>query len=158
MLYGIGIKNIGRTATKLIVKQFGDIDTIMKATEEDISSIYGIGIGSASILVNFFKDDINMKIVDRLISSGLKFEKEPDLLNKTALDKSFVITGKLSHERQYFKDLIESYGARVSSSVSKNTDYLLAGTDAGSKLKKALELGVKVIDENELNTILSGCS
>ncbi len=158
VLYGIGIKNIGRTATKLIVKQFGDIDTIMKATEEEISSIYGIGIGSASILVNFFKDDINMKIVDRLRSSGLKFEKEPDLLNKTALDKSFVITGKLSHERQYFKDLIESYGARVSSSVSKNTDYLLAGTDAGSKLKKALELGVKVIDENELNTILSGCS
>ena len=156
VLYGIGIKNIGRTATKLIVKQFGDIDTIMKATEDDISAIYGIGIGSASILVNFFKDDINMKIVDRLRSSGLKFEKETDLLNKTALDKSFVITGKLSQGREYFKDLIESYGARVSSSVSKNTDYLLAGDDAGSKLKKALELGVKVIDENELSTILAG--
>ena len=158
VLYGIGIKNIGRTATKLIVKQFGDIETIMKVSEEDISSIFGIGIGSASILVNFFKDDINMKIVDRLRSSGLKFEKEPDLLNKTALDKSFVITGKLSKGRDHFKDMIESYGARVASSVSKNTDYLLAGTDAGSKLKKALELGVKVIDENELNTILTSNS
>ncbi len=156
VLYGLGIKHVGRTATKLIIKQFGDIDTIMKATEEDISAIYGIGVGSASTLVSFFKDEINIKIVDQLRSNGLKFEKEPDLLNKTALDRTFVITGKLSHEREYFKDLIESYGARVSSSVSKNTDYLLAGSDAGSKLKKALELDVKVIDENELNIILTG--
>ncbi len=155
VLYSIGIKHVGRTATKLIVKQFADIDTIMNAKEEDISTIHGIGSGSATTLVNFFKDDVNRKVVDRLRSSGLKFEKETDLLNKTALDKSFVITGKLSHERQYYKDLIESYGARVSSSISKNTDYLLAGSDAGSKLKKALELGITVIDERELNTILT---
>ncbi len=152
LLTGLGIRNVGKAAAREIIKHFKSIDNIEKATVEELTEVADIGEISAVSIRNFFDNPANKKIIERLKKAGLKFalddaKKEQD---SKLVGKTFVITGTLeTMDRNEATELVQKYGGKASSSVSKKTSYVLAGENAGSKLAKAQELGVKVISEQE---------
>ncbi len=157
VLFAIGIRHVGDRTAKLLAKHFGSIDELMNTPKEDIESVNEIGPKIAESVYDFFRKKSNMELVNKLRKAGLKFEsdggkkKGPGKLE----GKTFVLTGTLEkYKREEAAEIIESLGGKVSSSVSKKTDYVLAGDEAGSKLDKARELGVKVIDEKEFEKIV----
>ncbi|HRI86068.1 MAG TPA: NAD-dependent DNA ligase LigA [Ignavibacteria bacterium] len=159
VLFGLGIRHIGERTSKILSKNFGSIDNIIKATEDEITSVHEIGPKIAESVVKFFKDKINLKNIERLRKAGLKFESEKKSegfkINENVNNKTFVLTGTLeNYKREEAQKIIEDLGGRVSSSVSKKTDYVLAGAEAGSKLEKAKSLGVKVIDQSEFEKLI----
>ncbi|MBK9332513.1 MAG: NAD-dependent DNA ligase LigA [Ignavibacteria bacterium] len=154
VLFGLGIRHIGERTSKILSKNFGSIDNIIKATADEITAVHEIGPKIAESVVKFFKDDKNLNNIERLRKAGLKFESEKKSagfkINENVNNKTFVLTGTLEkYKREEAQKIIEDLGGRVSSSVSKKTDYVLAGSEAGSKLEKAKSLGVKVIDESD---------
>lgn len=159
VLFAVGIKQIGERTAKLIAKHFGSLEKLSGATEEEIDDIYEIGPSIAKSIVMFFKDRKSKELISKLVKAGLKFEldsTEKTKLNDKFIGKIFVLTGTLSKfTRTHASDLIEKLGGRTTSSVSKKTDYLLAGEDAGSKLDKAKKLGVTILSEDEFEKMLS---
>ncbi len=158
VLYAIGIRHIGERTAKIIATHFPDIDALIAAKEEDIDKIYEIGPKIAKSIVEFFKDNKGKKIIEGLKKAGLKFEIEKKKIkeNPNFKNKTFVLTGTLEkYTRKQAEELIESLGGKTSSSVSKNTNYVIAGTDPGSKLEKAKSLGVKIITEKEFISMLN---
>ncbi len=155
VIYGLGIRFVGERTAQFLAEHFGALDAIMKATAEELEEVNEVGPRIAESIVEFFADEHNRKLVDdlrdaRLTFTGKKKEKGTKLAGKT-----FVLTGTLArHTRDEAKKLIEDAGGRVSGSVSKKTDYVVAGSDAGSKLDKARELGVSVIDEDYLEKLV----
>lgn len=153
VLFALGIRHIGERTAKVLAKHFGSIDKLMSASQDEINEVYEIGPKISESIVNFFADKHNLKLVDRLRKAGLKFEIDKSItqkINPLFANKTFVLTGTLEkYKRDEAEKIIEDLGGKSSSSVSKKTDYLLAGSDAGSKLDKAKSLGVTVIDENE---------
>lgn len=152
ILFALGIRHIGERTAKILANHFGSIDNIAKASEEEIRNVHEIGPKIAESVEKFFKDKKNVELINKLKKAGLKFEtdKKKSLTknNVNISGKTFVITGTLeNYKRDEAQKIIEDLGGRVSSSVSKKTDYVLAGAEAGSKFDKANELGVKVIDE-----------
>jgi DNA ligase (NAD+) len=157
VLFAIGIRHVGDRTAKILAKHFKNIDNLISASKEEIEAVYEIGPKIAESVYDFFRKKQNLELINKLRGAGLKFETESAALKGSpALEgKTFVLTGTLEkYKREEAKEIIESLGGKVSSSVSKNTDYLLAGTEAGSKLAKAKELGVKVIDENEFEKMV----
>ncbi|HEY4131778.1 MAG TPA: helix-hairpin-helix domain-containing protein, partial [Gemmatimonadaceae bacterium] len=152
LLFALGIANIGETAAKQIARHFGTLDAIGTATEEDVLAIRGIGEILARSLVSWFSDEKARSLVDKLTERGLTLEEPVAEDAGTALKGlTVVITGTLpTLSRDQATALVEANGAHVSSSVSKKTSFVVAGEDAGSKLEKARQLGVEVIDEAEL--------
>jgi DNA ligase (NAD+) len=159
VLFAVGIKQIGERTAKLIAKHFGSLEKLSGATEEEIDDIYEIGPSIAKSIVMFFKDSKSKELISKLVKAGLKFELDPSektKLNDKFIGKMFVLTGTLSKfTRNQASDLIEKLGGRTTSSVSKKTDFLLAGDDAGSKLDKAKKLGVTILSEDEFEKMLS---
>ena len=159
VLFAVGIKQIGERTAKLIAKHFGSLEKLSGATEEEIDDIYEIGPSIAKSIVMFFKDRKSKELISKLVKAGLKFEldsTEKTKLNDKFIGKIFVLTGTLSKfTRTHASDLIEKLGGRTTSSVSKKTDFLLAGEDAGSKLDKAKKLGVTILSEDEFEKMLS---
>jgi DNA ligase (NAD+) len=151
LLFALGIANIGEIAAKQIAKHFGSMDAIAGATIDDVLAIHGMGETLAESVVSWFSDKKARKLIDRLRERGLTFD-EPQTHTGSALKgATVVITGTLpTLSREQAAALIESNGGRVSSSVSKKTSFIVAGEEAGSKLEKARQLGVEVIDEAEL--------
>ena len=151
LLFALGIANIGEIAAKQIAKRFGTMDAIAAATVDDVLAIHGMGETLAESLVSWFSDEKARKLVARLRDRGLTFA-EPQTQTGSALKgATVVITGTLpTLSREQASALVESNGGRVSSSVSKKTSFVVAGEEAGSKLEKARQLGVEVIDEAEL--------
>ena len=151
VLFAFGIRHIGIHAARLLVANFSSIDKLSKATFEEISSIMGIGPTVAESVINFFKDKENRQLIDRLKRVGLKFSE--DVKKKTdqpLLNKTFVLTGSLkNYTREQAGEIITNFGGNISSSVSKKTDFILAGTEPGSKYDKAKSLGVKIITEDD---------
>lgn len=152
LLHGIGIRHVGTNVAKLLVRAFGSIDELMKATEEQIDAVPDIGPEIASTIHRFFQSSHNQSIIKRLRASGLPFSTKVESAVKMPsaffAGKTFVLTGTLEQmTRDEAKEQIEARGGKTSGSVSKKTDYLVAGAEAGSKLTKAQELGVKVLDE-----------
>jgi DNA ligase (NAD+) len=151
LVFALGIKMIGQRAAKLLADNFKDIYELADANYEALIVIPEIGEKMAQSTIEFFKQEQNIKLIDKLSQLGvyvLSFKKEIKE-NLHFKGKTFVLTGTLSgFSRDEAKELIEGFGGKVSSSVSKKTDYVLAGEEAGSKLTKALELGVQVIDED----------
>lgn len=156
VLYSLGIRYVGETASKKLVKHFKNLKNLRDATAEEIQNIDDIGPAVANSIVEWFYVQNNNEIIYRLQTKGLKFEVENVIEQGESLKGlTFVITGSFeNHSREELKSIIENNGGKASGSVSKKTNYLLAGENCGSKLDKANELGVKIINENELFNLI----
>lgn len=152
LLTGFGIPNVGKAAAKAIMKQFGRIQNLEHASMEQLVEVPDIGEVSAKCIQSFFEEEISRKMIERLEGYGVNMERlEQEGESDRFVGMSFVITGTLPNmSRKQAAEMIEKNGGKVSSSVSKKTDYLLAGENAGSKLTKAESLGIKVIQEEDL--------
>jgi DNA ligase (NAD+) len=152
LLFALGIRHVGKTVAVLLARRFGTMQALMQATEETINSVPGVGPTIAEAVVAFFAEPRNTELVQRLERAGLAFSEPGAAGGDGALSgRTYVLTGTLpTLSRTDATGLIEAAGGRVAGSVSKRTDALVAGEEAGSKLDKAKELGVEVIDEGEL--------
>jgi DNA ligase (NAD+) len=158
-LFGLGIRHVGEATAKALAKHFGKLDAIMVATQAELLEVDDVGPTVAQSIRTFFDQEHNREVVEQLRACGVHWtegeasERAPQPL----AGKTFVITGTLpTLSRDEAKDKVEAAGGKVAGSVSKKTDYVVAGTEAGSKLAKALELGVAVIDEEALLALLKG--
>ncbi len=155
LLFGLGIRNIGERAAQLLARHFRTMDAILAANGEEVAAIDGFGEIMAESVVDYFRNEQSRALVERLRAAGLNFEEEVAETGERFAGKTFVLTGTLSgYTRQEAKALIEQNGGKVSSSVSKKTDFVLAGEDAGSKLTKAQQLGVAILTEAEFQAML----
>lgn len=155
VLFGLGIRMIGSRAAQILAAHFGNIDPLMSASVDELSSISEIGTKMAQSIVEYFKQDKSLYIIERLRAAGVDLTYTSTQKGNNFDGKTFVLTGTLpTLKRSDAKKLIESYGGKVSGSVSKNTDFVVAGEEAGSKLDKALSLGIKVLSEAELTEML----
>ena len=162
LLTGLGIFGIGQAAARDLVKSFGAIDAIVTASDEELIAVPDLGEISVKHIRSYFKDEANINLLKELKNLGLNLGSVEDRQQQTTqIDeifrgKKFVLTGTLEHfTRNEAKELIEARGGKVSGSVSKNTDYVIAGDSAGSKLQKALELNIKVLDEEGFKSLLN---
>jgi DNA ligase (NAD+) len=159
VLFGIGIRHVGATVAKVLAYEFNTIDKLMGATEEELTAANEIGPRIAESVARFFADLGNHELIERLRRAGLQMEgpEKPVAVIDTdspIAGKTFVLTGTLpTYTREEASAIIEARGGKVTSSVSKKTDFVLAGADAGSKLEKAEKLGVAVIDEAEFRAM-----
>lgn len=155
LLFALGIRLIGARAAQLLAAKFGDIDTLLSATAEQISQIDDIGEKMASSLVHYFAEAPSLLLLDKLRKAGLRMDYETTVVGDSLQNKTFVITGTLpTLKRSEAKALIENHGGKVSGSVSAKTDFLLAGEEAGSKLEKAVALQITILSEEELFQML----
>lgn len=155
LLFAFGIRHVGEKASKLLAEHFGTLDAIMEAGREDILEIEGFGGIMADSVVDYFRKPESRALVERLRAAGVNMESQKTTVDDRFAGKTFVLTGTLpTYKRSEAAALIEQYGGKVSGSVSKKTDYLLAGESAGSKLDKANALGVTVLSEEEFNDMI----
>ncbi len=156
VIFGLGIRFVGERTAQFLAEHFGSMEALMNASEAELEEVNEVGPRIALSIVEFFREPANRKLVERLRDEGgLSFKGKKKERGTKLAGKTFVLTGTLSrYTRDEAKKLIEDSGGRVSGSVSKKTDYVVAGTDAGSKLDKAKELGVKVIDEDEMKDLI----
>ena len=156
VIYGLGIRFVGERTAQFLAEHFGSLDAIMNASAEQLEEVNEVGPRIAESIVEFFGDEHNRKLVNDLRKAGLTFAGRKKEKGTKLAGKTFVLTGTLErHTRDEAKKMIEDAGGRVSGSVSKKTDYVVAGSDAGSKLDKARELGVGVIGEEELEGLVN---
>ncbi len=156
-IYALSILNVGTKTAKDISKYYRTLDDLKQATEEDLAKIRDIGDVVAKSIVDYFSNEKNLKLIDKLLSAGIKIKNSTQSGNSDGIfaGKTFVLTGTLeSYTRSEATALIEQNGGQTSSSVSKNTDYVLAGSEAGSKLIKAKTLGIEVMDEQTFKKLL----
>ncbi|MBE6838131.1 MAG: NAD-dependent DNA ligase LigA [Ruminococcus sp.] len=156
VIFGLGIRNIGQEAAKLLCDKFGTLEKIMSATKEEILEIDGFGEIMAENVVSAFANERNIQLIERFKGYGMTMYYETKALNDLRFDGlTFVLTGTLpSMTRDEAKKIIESFGGKASGSVSKKTSYVLAGEEAGSKLTKAQQLGITIIDEEEFKNMI----
>jgi DNA ligase (NAD+) len=155
VIYGLGIRFVGERTAQFLAEHFGSLDAIINASAEELEEVNEVGPRIAESIVEFFGDEHNRKLVSDLRKAGLTFTGQKKEKGTKLAGKTFVLTGTLKrHTRDEVKEMIEDAGGRVSGSVSKKTDYVVAGSDAGSKLDKARELGVSVIGEEELEGLV----
>ncbi|MBE6784895.1 MAG: NAD-dependent DNA ligase LigA [Ruminococcaceae bacterium] len=150
LVFALGIRHIGQKAAKLLSDKFGTMEKIIAATTEEIAEIDGFGLIMAQSVTDFFSHSESLELIERLKSLGVNMTGEETVKENRFDGKVFVLTGTLTaFKRSEASKIIESLGGKTSSSVSKKTDYVLAGEDAGSKLQKANDLGITVISEAE---------
>jgi DNA ligase (NAD+) len=158
LIYALGLRHVGERTAGILAHHFGSLERLSGASVEELDDIPEIGLTLAESVRDWFDDEGNRKLCDRLRAAGVKTQSE---IKQTEADtrfagKQFVLTGKLTNfTRDEARALIEARGGRVNSSVSKKTDYVVAGEEAGSKLDKAQELGVAIIDEEAFKKLLS---
>ena len=157
VLTALGIRYVGNVVAGLLMGELGSIDALAAASQEELEAIEGIGPGTAVHILTWFANETNRRVLEKLRAAGLQFavEKTETAASQTLDGLTFVITGTLpSMSRDEAKALIEAHGGKVTGSVSKNTDYLLAGEKAGSKLAKAEALNVPILDEPGLKQMI----
>ena len=155
LVFGLGIRNIGQASAKLLCDKFGDLDNIMNASAEQISEIDGFGGVMAQSVYNAFHEEHMIELIQRLKGCGINTKYEKIQIDDRFAGKTFVLTGTLpTLKRSEAKALIEKYGGKASGSVSKKTDYVLAGEEAGSKLDKAQQLGIRIITEEQFKDLI----
>lgn len=155
LVFGLGIRNIGQASAKLLCDKFGDLDNIMNASAEQISEIDGFGGVMAQSVYNAFHEEHMKELIQRLKECGINTKYEKIQIDDRFAGKTFVLTGTLpTLKRSEAKALIEKYGGKASGSVSKKTDYVLAGEEAGSKLDKAQQLGIEIITEEQFKDMI----
>ena len=157
LLFGLGIRYVGKKTAKILSKYYKTMDNLIKADFDELKSINDIGDVIAKSIVDYFNDEKNINLINRLKDLNLNMRylgEEVNTSNENINGKTFVITGTLSRPRDEIKEEIEGLGGNVTGSVTKKTDYVIAGEKAGSKLTKANELGIKVLTEEEYNNML----
>ncbi|QGS51569.1 NAD-dependent DNA ligase LigA [Spiroplasma tabanidicola] len=157
LFFGLGVRHVGKKTAQLLVTNFKDIKDFDKISFEQLEKVRDVGPIVARSVIDWFENKNNKKLLEDLVSLGVNTSYLGNIgskYNEIISNKSFVITGTLSNSRNYFKNILEEHGAKVIDSVSKKTDYLLVGEDAGSKLEKANKLGVKIINEQEFLEML----
>jgi len=155
VIYGLGIRFVGERTAQFLAEHFGSMDALTNASKEELKEVNEVGPRIAESIAEFFREPKNRELVKRLRETGLTFTGKKKERGTKLAGKTFVLTGTLAHyTRDEAKKMIEDAGGRVSGSVSKKTDYVIAGDEAGSKLEKAKELGVKVIGEKGLDELL----
>lgn len=154
LLYAFGIRQVGQKAAQLLARQFGSMDKLQEATREELCAIPDIGEITAESLCRWLESAQGQHLIARLREAGVNMTQPDEQLSHRLEGRTFVITGTLEkRSRQEMTQFIQQHGGKVSGSVSKRTDYLVAGEDAGSKLQKARELGVPVLTEGELEAM-----
>ncbi len=152
-LFALGIPNTGKTTTKELADHFGSLENIMKATKEELVALPDIGDIVAESIVSFFKDPVMQRSIERMLAAGVRPKtgkrEQAAVVDSIFNGKTVVITGTLSISRDEATRKLEAAGAKVTGSVSKKTDFVIAGENAGSKLEKARQLGIPVIDDEE---------
>ncbi|HXI62208.1 MAG TPA: helix-hairpin-helix domain-containing protein, partial [Pyrinomonadaceae bacterium] len=159
LIYGLGIRHVGERTAAILARHFGSLDRLAGATVEELDEIHEIGLTMAESIHDWFADSGNRELCDRLTRSGVRTtlagESAAEQTGQLFAGKVFVLTGTLPDmTRDEARELIESNGGRVTGSVSKKTDFVLAGADPGSKLDKANQREVKIIDEAEFKKML----
>ena len=159
VLFALGIRFVGETTAKYLAEHFRSMDAVMKASREELIEAEEVSGKIADAIVEYFADEENRQIVERLRGAGLKFEAEQKRsLSESLSGKTFVISGTFAdHSRDELKALIEAHGGKNLAAVSANTTYLLAGDKIGpAKLQKATKLGVQIISEQEFMAMIGG--
>jgi DNA ligase (NAD+) len=155
VIYGLGIRMVGERTAQFLGEHFGSMDDLMNASQEELEAVNEVGPKIAESIAEFFHEPRNRELVRRLRDAGLTFAGKKRERGTKLAGKTFVLTGTLAkYSRDEAKKLIEDAGGKVSGSVSKKTDYVVAGSDAGLKLDKAKELGVPVIEEDEMERLV----
>lgn len=156
LLSGLGIPMVGEKASKILAKHFGSMEKLQGATAEELQNIPEVGEKIACSVVAWFAEEHNRRLIERLRDLGLNMTEEQEAKSEKLAGLTFVITGTLpTLTREEAKKLIEDNGGKASGSVSKKTDYLLAGENAGSKLSKAMQYNTKIIDEKQLFQLIN---
>jgi DNA ligase (NAD+) len=154
LLFALGIRHVGGSAAQLLARRFENLDALMRAERSEIAAVHGIGETTADAVVAFFADEKNRGLVERLREAGLDLTEPVERAERSSLaGRTFVVTGTHAVSRTELTSFIERHGGRVTGSVSKSTDFLVAGESPGSKLDRARELGVEVIDEPALREL-----
>ncbi len=156
VIYGLGIRFVGERTAQFLAEHFGALDALVTASEEELQQVEEVGPRIAKSIVEFFTEPKNRELVDELRAAGLTLRGKKKERGTKLAGQTFVLTGTLAnYSRDEAKKMIEDAGGKVTGSVSKKTDFVVAGADAGSKLDKAKELGVKVIDEKGIQALLT---
>ena len=156
LITALGIRHVGGKAAKILAQKYKSLDNLEKANQEELQQIDDIGEIMANSIVEFFSQEQTKDLIKRLKEAGVNTkEAEEEILDNRFEGKTFVLTGTLTDfTRKEAEDLIEKHGGKISSSVSKKTDYVLAGEEAGSKLTKARDLGINIINEEEFKNLI----
>jgi len=155
VLFGLGIRHVGSRVAEVLAQNYNHIDKIIETPEEELIEIDEIGSTIAQSIVAYFKQEQNLRIIEKLKEAGVNFTSEVIERNSSLDGKRFVLTGKLNQfTRKEAKGRIKELGGRVTSSVSSKTDYLVVGDNPGSKYDKAQELGIKILDETEFKKLI----
>lgn len=155
-LYALGIPLVGEHVARVLIEEFGDLDVLAAASAEELREVYGIGTEVALSVANFFQEPRNREMIRRLREAGVKpapLEVPAPGAETPLSGKTLVFTGAISMPRPDAKKIVEQLGGKVAGSVSRKTDYVVAGEDPGSKLDKAKELGVTVLTEAEFRDL-----
>jgi DNA ligase (NAD+) len=156
-LYALGIRHAGEHVAVLLAGNFGSFKELASCSQPDLTEIEGVGPVVAESVAGFFRQEINMRTIQFMFDSGVQIVFEASKKTGQYEGKTFVLTGTLGDmTRRRTKEMITAAGGKVSGSVSRSTDFVVAGESPGSKLTKARELGVKIIDEAQLKELLSG--
>lgn len=157
-IYALGIRHVGEATARDLAIHFKSIENLMNATLDDLQKIHDIGGVIAKSIVDFFKEKHNIDIINKLLALGIRYTKplETSIYQKSLIfDKTFVLTGSLVDlSRDEAKNILENLGAHVTNSISKNTDFVVVGSDPGSKYEKAKKLGIKILDEEQFKKII----
>ena len=159
VLFGLGIRFVGETTAKHLAQHFKNIDAVISASKEQLLEAEEVGDKIADAIMEYFADEKNIAIIERLRSAGVQFEQEAKVLHSNSLEgKNIVISGKfINHTRDGLKELIELHGGKNQSGVSANTDFIVAGENMGpAKLQKAAKLGIKILSEEEFIALIGG--
>jgi DNA ligase (NAD+) len=159
-IFALGIRNVGEATAKELARHFGSLDRLMQADEEALRQVPDIGPVVALSIAQFFAEAHNREVIEQMRACGVHWPEGEPRGAASAMNlagRTFVLTGTLpSMSREEAKELIEAQGGKVAGSVSRKTDYVVAGTEAGTKLAKAEELGIAVLDEAGLRQLLKG--
>ena len=156
LIFGLGIRYVGKKTAKILARNYKSMDNLMVATYEQLKNIQDVGEKIAESVYNYFQDKDNIALIDKLKRLDVNMDYLQDEDEKEAfVNKTFVITGTLSRGRDDIRNMIESFGGRVSDSVSKKTDYVIVGNNPGSKYDKAVKLGIQILKEDDLNEMLN---
>ncbi|NCZ85630.1 MAG: NAD-dependent DNA ligase LigA, partial [Burkholderiaceae bacterium] len=154
-IFGLGIRHVGESTAKDLAKHFGGIHALMDAPMDELLMVNDVGPVVADSIVSFMSEPHNREVIEQLLVSGIEFQNEERITTVDLSGKTFVLTGTLpTLSRDQAKELLEAAGAKVAGSVSQKTSFVVAGSEAGSKLDKATELGIPILDEVALLKLL----